>query len=78
VTPQISRVRGIGGTILSAVVAAGLVPLWGDARTSDAPNVGMLMVGVAAVATGILDHLLLVRTFGPSGALDLESSSAGA
>jgi hypothetical protein len=64
--------------IWGAVLVAGLVPAWPDAKTSDAANFGMLMVGAAAVVTGICDHLLLVRTFGPAGALDLDNSSAGA
>ncbi|MFN2505261.1 MAG: hypothetical protein ABR540_13740 [Acidimicrobiales bacterium] len=51
--------------------------MWGDARTTDTPNIGLLIVGVALMATGIFDHRLLVRTFGPSRDLDLESSNVG-
>jgi hypothetical protein len=54
--------------IWGVVLVASLVPLWGDPRTSNTPNVGLLMVGVAMLATGILDHRLLVETFGPADA----------
>jgi len=65
--------------IWGAVVAASLVPLWGDPRTTNSPNAGLIIVGVAAMATGILDHRLLVRTFGPpSDGVDVEHSNAGA
>jgi hypothetical protein len=62
--------------IWGGVLLASLVPLWGDPRTSDTPNIGLLMIGVAAMATGILDHRLLVRTFGTPNALALEDSNA--
>ncbi len=64
--------------IWGAVLAASLLPVWGDPRTTDTPNIGLLVIGVAAMATGILDHRLLVRTFGRSADLDLENSNAGA
>jgi hypothetical protein len=60
--------------IWGAVLVAGLVPLWPDARTSNASNTGLLIVGAAVILTGVLDHRLLVRTLGPS---ELEHSSAG-
>lgn len=63
--------------IWGSVVAASVVPLWGDPRTTNTPNVGLLMVGLACVATGIFDHLILVRTFGASGDLGLENSDVG-
>jgi hypothetical protein len=64
--------------IWGVVLALSLVPFWGDPRTTDSPNIGLLMIGVAAIVTGLLDHRLLVRTFGPSDGLDLERSNAGA
>lgn len=64
--------------IWGLVVVASLVPLWGDPRTTDTPNVGLLMVGVAMLATGYFDHRLLVETFGPAGDLDFEDTRAGA
>ena len=62
--------------IWSAVLVASLVPVWGDPSTSDSPNIGLIIVGVAAIVTGLLDHRLLVRTFGSSAGLDLEDSHA--
>jgi hypothetical protein len=54
--------------IWGAVLIASLVPLWGDPRTTNTPNVGLLMIGVALLATGVLDHRLLVETFAPADA----------
>lgn len=54
--------------VWGAVLMASLVPLWGDPRTTDTPNVGLLMIGVALLATGVLDHRRLVETFGPADA----------
>ena len=53
--------------IWGSLLVASLVPVWGDPRTSDTPNFGLLMIGVAAILTGFFDHRLLVRTFGPAG-----------
>ena len=64
--------------IWGAVLIASLVPLWGDPRTTNSPNVGLLIVGAALIVTGILDHRLLVRTFGSSADLDLADSNAAA
>jgi len=63
--------------IWGAVLAVSLVPVWGDPRTTDSPNVGLILVGAAALATGILDHRLLVRTFGSPKGLNLEDSNVG-
>jgi hypothetical protein len=52
--------------IWGSVLVASLVPLWGDPRTTNTPNAGLLIVGVACIATGIFDHRILVRTFGPA------------
>ena len=64
--------------IWGSLLVASLVPLWGDPRTTDTLNYGLLMIGVAAMATGVFDHRLLVRAFGPARDLDLASDSAGA
>ena len=63
--------------IWGALLVASLVPLWGDPRTSDTLNIGMLMIGGAAILTGIFDHRLLVRSLGPAHHLDLEDTRAG-
>jgi hypothetical protein len=57
------------------VLVVSLVPFAGDPRTSDSPNVGLLMIGAAAIATGLLDHRLLVRTFGPADGIDVHSDA---
>ncbi|MEA2900925.1 MAG: hypothetical protein QOH36_812 [Actinomycetota bacterium] len=62
--------------IWGAVLVASLVPLWGDPSTSDTPNIGLLIIGAAAIVTGLLDHRLLVRTFGSPADVDLEDSHA--
>lgn len=62
--------------IWGLVLVASLAPFWGDPRTTGTLNVGLLMVGVAMLATGVLDHRLLVETVGPAG--DLEGTRAGA
>lgn len=61
--------------IWGALLVAGMLPVWDGA---DPSNIGLCLAGVAIVATGILDHRLLVRTFGSSKGLNLESSNVGA
>jgi hypothetical protein len=61
-----------------AVLAASLVPLWPDPRTSNTYNTAMLIVGAAVMLTGVLDHRLLVRTFGSPRGFDVTDSSARA
>jgi hypothetical protein len=63
--------------IWGLVAVIGLVPFWGDARTTDTSNFGLLIVGFAVMLTGVLDHRLLVQTFGPSRDPRLEVSNAG-
>jgi hypothetical protein len=61
--------------IFGGLLLAGLLPVWNGA---DPSNIGLFLAGIAFIATGILDHRLLVRTFGPANALRLEHGSAGA
>jgi hypothetical protein len=61
--------------IFGSMLVAGLLPVWNGA---DPSNIGLLLFGVAIMATGIFDHRLLVRTFGSSKSLKLENSNAGA
>jgi hypothetical protein len=63
--------------IWGAVLVASLIPVWGDPSTTDTLNFGLLIVGVAAVATGIFDHRLLVRSIGPARDGSLEDSNVG-
>ena len=60
--------------IWGALVVAGLLPVWSGAEPS---NVGLVLAGVAVMATGVFDHRLFVRTFGSSEGLNLENSNAG-
>jgi hypothetical protein len=60
--------------IWGAVLVVALVPLWGDPRTTNTANVGLLLVAAAVMLHGVFDHQVLVRTFGPP----LQASDAGA
>jgi hypothetical protein len=62
--------------IFGTLLVAGLLPVWNGA---DPSNIGgLFLAGIAFIATGILDHRLLVRTFGPANRLKLEHGNAGA
>jgi hypothetical protein len=61
--------------IFGALLIAGILPVWDGA---DPSNVGFLMAGVAMIVAGILDHRLLVRTFGSSGGMNLADGDVGA
>jgi hypothetical protein len=56
--------------VFGALLVAGLLPVWNGA---DPSNVGLFLAGIAFIVTGILDHRLLVRTFGPASGLRLEN-----
>ena len=64
--------------IWGSLLVAGLIPVWGDMGPDNKVNVGLLLTGVAAIATGIFDHGALKRTFGPSKGLNLENGNVGA
>lgn len=64
--------------IWGQLVVAGLLPVWGGLGEANAANVGFLLAGVAAMATGIFDHRLLVRTFGSYQGVNLENGDVGA
>jgi hypothetical protein len=44
-------------------LAASLVPVWGGLTPDLRSNLGLVAAGAGVIITGILDHLLLVRTF---------------
>ncbi|MEA2371717.1 MAG: hypothetical protein QOH12_2111 [Solirubrobacteraceae bacterium] len=53
--------------IWGAVLAAGLLPIWGGLG-ADRDALGMIPLGVALIASGLLDQRLLARSFGhPTG-----------
>src|SRR3954447_22683858 len=60
--------------IWGAVLVVALVPLWGDPRTTNTANVGLLLVAAAVMLHGVFDHQVLVRTFGPP----MQARDAGA
>jgi hypothetical protein len=64
--------------IWGCVLAAGVLPAWGGLGLADTSNVGLVIVGVAAIITGIFDHRLLARTFASPRDRDLENSNAPA
>jgi 4-hydroxybenzoate polyprenyltransferase len=64
--------------IWGSVLVTGLLPVWGGVGLGDTGNIGLVIAGMAAIATGIFDHRLLVRTFGSPQDLDLESGNARA
>lgn len=59
--------------IWGAVLVVGLLPVWDGA---DPSNVGLVIVGVAVMVTGVFDHRLLVRTFGAAKGLNLRDGDA--
>jgi hypothetical protein len=61
--------------IFGSLVVAGLLPVWSG---SDPSNIGLVLAGVAIMVTGLFDHRVLVRTFGPAKALEFGNSNAGA
>ena len=61
----------IWGTLL----VSGALPVWNGA---DPSNIGLLLAGVALIASGVFDHRLFVHTFGPPKLLDHADGDAGA
>jgi hypothetical protein len=61
--------------IWGSLLVVGLLPVWNGA---DPTNIGLLLAGLATIATGIFDHRLLARTFGSPAGLSLEARDAGA
>jgi 4-hydroxybenzoate polyprenyltransferase len=49
--------------IWGSLFVAGALPVWTGA---DPSNLALLMCGAAVMVNGVLDHLALVRTFGPA------------
>ena len=60
--------------IWGALIVIGLLPVWDGAEPS---NVGLLITGAAVVVNGVLDHRLLVRTFGPATTARSSAGNAG-
>lgn len=64
--------------IWGALLVAGLLPVWGGVGPDSTINVGLLLVGVAMIATGIFDHGALRRSFRSAKGMNLENSNVGA
>src|SRR4051812_35611111 len=52
--------------VWGALLVVGAIPVWDGA---DSANAGLALAGVAVIVSGILDHRLFTRTFGPREAL---------
>ena len=61
--------------VFGALAVVGLIPVWAHEGMSG--NEGLVLAAVAVAVAGILDHRLLVRTFGPAG-LDAQHHDAPA
>ena len=61
--------------IWGTVLVAGAIPLWDG---PDPSNIGLAIVGVALMVTGVFDHLLFVRTFGAPSGLEGQGDNARA
>jgi hypothetical protein len=59
--------------VFGTLAVVGLLPVWDGA---DPSNTGLVLLGAAIIVTGILDHRLLVRTFGPAKAAALSNAGA--
>jgi hypothetical protein len=64
--------------IWGALLLAGLAPGWGDVGETHKIGVGLLLIGVATIATGVFDHLAFTRMYGPPTDATLENGNAGA
>lgn len=51
--------------IWGALLIVGLIPMWGG--LDDSVSVAWLPIGLATICCGLMDHLTLVRDFGPHG-----------
>ena len=56
--------------VFGALLLAGLIPVW--ERAGESGNAGLALAGVAVAVAGVLDHRLLVQTFGPSRGIDAD------
>jgi hypothetical protein len=64
--------------IWGPLLVAALVPLWGGLDLTDTSNVGLVLAGLAAIASWVFDHRFLVRSLEPAHNLNLRPGDAGA
>lgn len=69
-------VRSHHAVIFGALTLVGLLPVWGHQGAGS--NAGLALAGVAVITAGVLDHRLLVRTFGPATVIEGEGTNAEA
>ena len=62
--------------IWGAVFVAGLLPIWGSLG-ADRDPLAMIPLGLALIASGILDQRLLARSFAAAGGQSLETDHVG-
>lgn len=63
--------------IWGSMLIGGLLPVWGALSPDDKSFVGLLVIGVAYIVSGVFDHRVFVRTFGSARGLNFESSHVG-
>lgn len=73
VTAQLSPHRI---AVAGALLVAGALPVWGD--LADPVSVAWLLIGLAVIVIGVLDHAQLVRTYGSARHHDRRDSSVEA
>jgi hypothetical protein len=61
--------------IWGTVLVAGALPVWDG---PDPSNIGLLICGAGVILTGVFDHRLFVRTFGPARAIDYDNGDVPA
>jgi 4-hydroxybenzoate polyprenyltransferase len=61
--------------IWGTVLVAGALPVWNG---PDPGNIGLLLAGAGVILTGVFDHRLFVRTFGPPHAIGYENGDVPA
>jgi hypothetical protein len=64
--------------IWAPLLVGALLPVWGGLDLSDTSNVGLVLAGVAAIASGVFDHRYLARSLEPAGNLNLRAGDVGA
>jgi hypothetical protein len=64
--------------IWGPLLVAALLPVWGGLDLTDTSNTGLVLAGVAAMASGVFDHRFLVRSLEPAHNLDLRARDVGA
>jgi hypothetical protein len=64
--------------IWGSLLVVALLPVWGGLDLTDTSNVGLVLAGLAAMASGVFDHRFLVRSLEPAHNLSLRAGDVGA